>query len=291
MGIGRALQIRDVHSAWTSILGVNRQIRQEVSSLFWRLNTIRLRPGTAGSLNRVAFGNIRKIFLEVVSPKRRARKYAFTLSNFRTAVRALVRLPCLQKIDVVIDAPSVDACIPTEGTGLCKTHGQHIGSLKVFQELRNVVTENWVGYYHFRLHLTTETRLQTQRQIIQAFPSLSMAINLSLSSCPDHGLGFCDEITCRLLHAIEEMCQERYGHPAMRLHFFEEPSPATSAWTPATTIWRSNGRALPLVVDITDLRAKQPELSDRLRLNDVLFENMYLRKEDSSDEEEQSIVS
>jgi len=55
MGKGRALQIRDVHSAWTSLLGVNCQIRREVSISFWKLNTIKLRPWTAGSLNSVLF--------------------------------------------------------------------------------------------------------------------------------------------------------------------------------------------------------------------------------------------
>ncbi len=47
---------------------------------------------------------------------------------------------------------------------------------------------------------------------------------------------------------------------------------------------------LPLVVDITDLRAKQPKLSHRLRLDDFLFENLYLKKGDS-DEEDESVVS
>jgi len=47
---------------------------------------------------------------------------------------------------------------------------------------------------------------------------------------------------------------------------------------------------LPLVVDITDLPAKQPKLSHRLRLDDFLSENLYLRNGDS-DEEDVSVVS
>ena len=287
---GRALQMKDVHSTWTSMLGVNCQIRGEVSSLFWKLNTIKLRPGTAGSLNSMAFGNIRKIYLEVVSPQRRARKYAFTLLNFRTAIKTLLRLPSLQKIDIAIDAPSVVACIPIKSAGLCREHAQHIGSLELFQRIRDVLTENWGGYYHFRLSLTNEARLKACRRITQAFPSLSTAANLFLASCPDHTLGLCNEITCRLLHGIEELCQERHGDPAWRLYFFEDSSRETSTWTPGTTIWRSSSAELPLVVDITDLRAKQPELSDRLRLDDFLFENLYLRKGDF-DEEDESVVS
>lgn len=45
-----------------------------------------------------------------------------------------------------------------------------------------------------------------------------------------------------------------------------------------------------MVVDITDLRAKQPTLFHRLRLDDFLFENLYLRNGDFDDEDE-SVVS
>jgi len=75
-----------------------------------------------------------------------------------------------------------------------------------------------------------------------------------------------------------------------RLYFFEDSSRLTSTWTPGTTIWRPSCRELPLVVDITDLRAKQSKLSYRLRSDDFLFENLYLRKGDS-DEEDESVVS
>ena len=290
MGKGRALQIRDVHSAWTLLLGVNCQIRREVSISFWKLNTIKLRPWTAGLLNSVAFGNIGKIYLEVVSPQRRARKYAFTLSNFRTAIKTLLRLPSLQKIDTAIDVPSVLACIPIQSGGLCRKHAHHIGSSELFQMVRDVLAENWAGYYHFQLHLTNKARLEACGRITQDFPSLSTAPNLSLASCPDHTLGLCNEITCRLLHGIEEMCYERHGDPAWRLYFFEDSSRLTSTWTPGTTIWRPSCGELPLVVDITDLRAKQPTLSHRLRLDDFLFENLYLRNGDFDDEDE-SVVS
>ena len=102
------------------MLGVSCQIRRELSSLFWKLNTIKLRPGTAGSLNSVAFGNIRKIYLEVVSPQRRVRKYPFTLSDFRTAIKTLLKLPSLQQIDTVIDVPSVLACLPPKAPALAE---------------------------------------------------------------------------------------------------------------------------------------------------------------------------
>lgn len=272
------------------MLGVNCQIRREVSSLFWKLNTIKLRPGTVGSLNSVAFENIRKIYLEVVSPQRRVGKYAFTLSNFRTAIKTLLRLPSLQQFDTVIDVPSILACIPIKSARLCRRHVNHIGTLELFQNFRDRLTENWGGYYHFRLPITKEARLQAYRQITQAVPSLSGSTNLCLAYCPDHAAGFCDEITCRLLHAIEELCEEPHGEPAARLYFFDDPSPAISTWTPNTTICRSRGTELPLVVDITDLRAKQSVMSNRLRLNDFLFGNMYLRK-GNINEEDESVVS
>lgn len=289
---GRALQIRDVHLTWISMLGVSCQIRRELSSLFWKLNTIKLRPGTAGSLNSVAFGNIRKIYIEVVSPQRRVRKYAFTLSDFRTAVKTLLKLPSLQQIDTVIDVPSVLACLPTKGPSPCRRHGNEIGNL--VQKFRKDLIRNWGGYYYFRLPVTQEARLQAYTQITQEFPSLSTSINLNLAFCPDHALGFCDEMICRLLHAIEELCQDPHGHPAECLFFFEHPSPATSTWTPNTTIWRLGNGDFPTIVDITDLRAKQPDsksmVSNRLRRDDSLFKDMYLRKEDTDDEDE-SVVS
>ncbi len=86
------------------------------------------------------------------------------------------------------------------------------------------------------------------------------------------------------------MCHEGHGDPAWRLYSFEDSSRLTSTWTPDTTIWRPSCVKLPLVVDITDLRAKQPKLSHRLRLDDFLFENLYLKKGDS-DEEDESVVS
>ncbi len=147
--------------------------------------------------------------------------------------------------------------------------------------VRDVLTENGAGYYHFQLHLTNKARLEACRRITQDFPSLSTAPNLSsASSCPDHTLGLCNEITCRLLHGIEEMCHERRRGMPCRLYFFEDSSRLTSTWTPGTTIWRPSCREFPLVVDITDLRAKQPKLSRRLRSDDFLFENLYLRKGD-----------
>jgi len=234
---------------------------------------------------------IRKIYLEVVSPQRRARKYAFTLSNFRTAIKTLWRLPSLQKIDTAIDVPSILACIPIQGGGLCRKRVHHIGSSELFQMVRDVLTENGAGYYHFQLHLTNKARLEACRRITQDFPSLSIAPNLSsASSYPDHTLGLYNKITCRLLHGIEEMCHERRRGMPCRLYFFEDLSRLTSTWTPGITIWRPSCRELPLVVDITDLRAKHPKLSRCLRSDDVLFENLYLRKGDS-DEEDESVVS
>ena len=282
---GRALQVRDVHSTWTSILGVNCQIRQEVSVLFWKFNTIRLRPGTLGSLNGVAFGNIRNIYLEVITPQRRVQKFAFTLSDFRRGLKTILRLPSLQNFDTVIDVPSILACIPIKGAGLCRKHVHHISSFDLSYKVREELTGNWAGYHTFRLTLTNEAHLQAQRQIIQDFPSLSKAPNNCLASCPDHTLGSCDEITCRLLHAIEEMCQEGHGKPIWRRHYFEEPSPAYSVWTPNTTVWRPSSRKLPLIVDITDLRTEQSVVSSRLRSDSFLFENMYFRKEDTDEED------
>ena len=285
---GRALQIRNVHPAWTSILGVSCQIRREVSVLFWQFNTIRLRPGIAGSLNSMAFRNIRNIYLEVVnprSPRQQIPKYAFTLSSFRRAMKTILRLPCLQQIDIVIGTTSVLACIPVQGAGLCKKHAHHISSFELSHEVRDCWSDNWAGYYHFRLPLTNEARLQACGRIIQEFPSLSTSPNICLASCPDHTLGLCDEITCRLLHAIEELCQESHGDPCSRLHFFEFSNPAASTWTPDTTIWQSSSNELPLIVDITDLRTEHSGVAARLRSDSFLFENMYLRKEDTDDED------
>lgn len=119
---------------------------------------------------------------------------------------------------------------------------------------------------------------------------MSTAPNISLASCPDHILGLSNEITCRLPHGTEEMCPEGHGDPAWRLYLSEDSSRLASNWTPGTNVWRPSCVKLPLVVDITDLPAKQPKLSHRLRLDDFLSENLYLRNGDS-DEEDVSVVS
>ena len=282
----QALQIRDVHSAWISLLSVNCQIHQEVFSSFWKLNMIKLRSWTVESLNSVTFENIRKIYLEVVSSQRRARKYVFTLSNFRSAIKTLLRLSSLQKVDTAIDVLSVLACILIQSVDLCRKHVHHIDNLKLFQRVRDVLIENWIEYYHFQLHLTNKARLKTYRRITQDFSSLSTILNLSLTSCSDHTLELCNEIICRLLHEIKEMYHEGHDDSAWRLYSFENSSRLTSTWTLDTTIWRSSCVKLSLIVDITNLRAKQSKLFHRLRLNDFLFENLYLKKEDSDEKDE-----
>jgi hypothetical protein len=275
----QALQIRDVGAEWVSILGVNLQIRREVLCLFWQFNTFRLRPGIAETLPHLAHENIRNVFLKVITPRAGASRYAFTLRKFRSALPVFLRLPSLEIMDVCIDAPSLKACIPINNDGFCKKHVQQLGASRVIRELYHHLDENWAGYLHFRLHLTEAARLQTYEEVIRHFPSLSLVGNNSLTSCSKHELGLCDDIGYRLLHAVEEMCQTKKSSPGMRLYFFEQ---TVSRWTSDTSIW-SPSELLPLVVDVLDLRQKQPEKSQDLRLEDPLFETMFLVKQDSPD--------
>jgi len=226
------LQIEHVGFEWTSILGVNSEIRREVSCLFWRLNTFRLRPGSAESLNRLARENIRKVFLEVVSPRARASNYTLSMLKIEKAFPGLLRLPSLERLEVCVDAQSLKACIPIEGDGLCEKHAELIRSSKALRQLGQDLKENWAGYLYFRLHLTDDARSQTYEQVVHSFPSLSKVGNNSLNPCSDHELGSCGKISCRLLHAVEEMSQDKRSSPSTRLYFCEEN---ISTWTSDTT--------------------------------------------------------
>jgi hypothetical protein len=96
--------------------------------------------------------------------------------------------------------------------------------------------------------------------------------NNSLNPCDDHVLGQCEYITCRLLHAIEEMCQNRQAHPSMRLYFFEE---SVRGWNEDTSIWSPAGQ-LPLVVNLMDVKGEISEDPEQLALDCNFQDVLYL---------------
>lgn len=128
--------------------------------------------------------------------------------------------------------------------------------------------------------------MKTYRRITQKFSSLSTTFNLSLISYLNYTLELCNEIIYRLLHRIEEMCHKNHDNLVWRLYFFENSSRLISIWTFDTIIWRPSYVKLLLIVDITNLRVKQSKLFYCLRLNNFLFENLYLKKEDFNEKDE-----
>jgi hypothetical protein len=248
---GPFIQIKNVDPAWTSLLRVSRQIRHEVNRLFWRFNAFRLRPGAISHLNASACGQMRRVLLEVIHPDRGASSYAFNLTQLLEAMPQFLRLPSLEEMDICIDAPCLRDCIPISRGGYCQEHKKQISDSKVLCHLATSLNENYEGYHHFRFHLTHEAMLRTHEAVVTEFPSLREKGNNSLNPCGDHLLGQCENITCRLLHAIEEMCQNKWTRPSMRLYFFEE---SISGWNEDTSIWDRPEVQLPLVVNLMDLK-------------------------------------
>jgi len=266
------IQIRNIDPAWTSLLGVTRQIRHEVTHLFWRSNTFRLWPRAISRLNALACREIRRVFLEVVHPDRGASSYAFNVTQLLEAMPQLLRFSSLEVVDVCIDAPCLRDCIPIDREGYCEEHKKLISDSKILTKLANSLNENYAGYLHFRFHLNDEAMLRTHETVVSKFPSLREKGNNSLRPCDNHLLGQCEYITCRLLHAIEEMCQNKWARPAMRLYFFEE---SISSWNEDTSIWRSQGE-LPLVVNLMDMKRGVSEDRQRLKSDGDLFDVLYL---------------
>ena len=247
---GPYLQIRNVDSAWTSLLGLNRKLRREATPLFWRVHTFRLRPEAVSWLNASVCREIRRVLVEVIHPDRGSCSYAFKQAQLLGAVPLLLRLPSLEVIDLCIDASSLRDCIPIDREGFCEKHKTEIKESKVLSELAEGLDENHAGYLHFRIHASYEAMLRTHDKVVSEFPSLREKGNNSLNPCDNHLLGLCEKITCRLLHAIDEMCQNYCARPTMRLYFFEE---AITEWNKNTSIWIPEEAQLPLVVNVMDL--------------------------------------
>ncbi len=242
-------QIDNVDPAWISLLNISRQIRHEVDPLFWRFNTFRLRPGAISRLEASACKQIRRVLLEVIYPDRGASSYTFNLTQLFEVMPQFLRLPSLEEMNICIDAPCLRDCIPIDRKGYCQEHRKQISDSKVLCGLAEGLNENWAGYLHFRCHLTHKAMLRTHEVVATAFPSLREKGNNSLNPCDDHSLGQCENITCRLLHAIEEMCGKGWGDPTMRFYSFEE---SISSWDKDTTIWNLPHVLLPLVVNLMD---------------------------------------
>lgn len=270
---GPFIQIKKVDPAWTSLLGVSRQIRHEAEHLFWHFNMFRLRPGVMSRLNAPTCRRMRRVLLEVVHPNRGASSYAFNLSQLIEAMPQFLKLPSLEEMDICIDAPCLRDCIPINCEGYCEEHKKQISDSKVLCHFAKSLDENYAGYLHFRFHLTSGAMWRTHELVVTKFPSLREKGNNSLNPCNDHLLGQCENITCRLLHAIEEMCQNSRARPSMRLYFLEE---SICSWSEDTSIWIPSEVQLPLVVNLMELRVVLEEDSQQVALDKDLFDILYL---------------
>ncbi len=266
---GSFITVKNIVPECTALLGVSSQVRQEAKTLFWRFSPFRLRPGAVDCLNIPTCRQMRKVLLEVIHPSHEASSFAFDHAQFVKVMPQLLGLPALEYIDLSIDAPSLRDCISIDREGYCQEHRNRIAGSEILRRLARTLDQNWAGYMHFRLHLTHEAEVRTYKRVIARFRYMRDRGN-TLNPCDEHLLGQCKTITCRLLHAIEEVCQPQH-RPGLWLYSFKR---RIAKWNEESTIWEPDALFFPVVVSLMDLKGEKG--SRHSPVEEQLFDILYM---------------
>lgn len=94
-----------------------------------------------------------------------------------------------------------------------------------------------IKYMTFRIHNSKKATARTRIHMLADSPELASNRNVGLDECDDHELGLCDNLLCRLLHALEERCADFIENGRMSWHvkqsYLEELHyKDSSPWTP-----------------------------------------------------------
>lgn len=204
-------------------------IRAEIMSIIWRLHPIILQPLVKGCVSFALEWPVRQLVTEVrfekecEDPTLHALfevdmpldepddicrdSCAMSLEDCQAVVLSAAGHPALDQIEIVMDLSTLSDLASCTGYARCPQHTTNLlqsSPLKLFR--KNIYQlEHSGGFLHFRVHFSTRAAARSRACIAEHFPDIASVQNYQRGECKDHDAGLCKRITCRLLHAIQEM--------------------------------------------------------------------------------------
>ena len=273
--VRQPLLIKDVHIVWMSIMGVNRQIRQEVYVYFWRMNTFRLRPGAVFEIKQVALQNITKVYFEVMQDiKRSSAKLALTWTSFNKTAKALLNLPSLRIADLTVDVFNL-LLVMHGGRPVCRKHKDRVSKSPILEEIREDFERPSLRtkYQHFRLLVKPAEELLASGHIRRLPPKEAQLLNFP--EADRNPLNLCKQVSCRLLCGLENHCNVRPGAHETECLTDRQTS---LRWYEETDLCKHNSMNTPILVDVSTFHVPSTSSSSAMTGREDYFEYKFQTK-------------
>ena len=273
--VRQPLLIKDVHIVWLSMMGVNRQIRQEVYVYFWRMNTFKFCSGAVFELKQLALQNITKVYLEAIKVNERPAKGAFTWASFNRTVEALLGLPSLRIADLTVDILTLMQSMRSPHAS-CQEHG--IGAstfslmMVILPKLFFAKPPLHLTYHHFRLLVQPAEELLASGHIRQLPSKAAQQDPLEPAF---HTLSLCKEVICRILHGLwSRLIALQAAHGSQSLI----RGPGSVHANGKKGLCKHNSMDTPTLVNVSDLRVPMTSSFSAVIEHGDLFEYKFQTK-------------